>query len=320
MFPFPHKNTTSLNLLKKHNIHYELNPYHRRLDANEVATLAHDFPAIIASTEDLRILIRKSKTIKFISRAGIGLDNVPLGLCQEKDIRLSYTPDAVTMATAEISIAGILAASRHIVRADRYIRRNQWQRLIGRRIVDYTVGIIGCGRVGSQVIRLLSIFRPKKILINDVLSKKDFIQSVACQYTLNIEQVSKDTIYKNANIISLHVPLNTKTHHMINKDTLSLFRPESILINYARGELVDEYALYKALSNHDIESAVLDVFTDEPYRGELTKLDNVILTAHMGSCSLDCREQMELEATQNVIDFFMGTDIKNEIILQHPIP
>jgi D-3-phosphoglycerate dehydrogenase len=162
-----------------------------------------------------------------------------------------------------------------------------------------TVGIIGVGRIGRLVIERLQGWSPR-ILANDLRPDADFAARTGCIWA------SADTIYREADIISLHAPLTRRTRGMIGAREFALMKPDAVLINTARGELVDEGALAAALRSRPGFSAAIDVFAEEPYRGELTALTNCTLSAHMGSATRDCRLRMELEAAQEVVRHFRG--------------
>ena len=310
--PFGQVDPKPLDLLKQTGWNFEVNPLGRRLTPMEVAQLALDFDALIAGTEDLSMLIQKTKKLKIISRVGIGLDSVPLALCREKGITVAYTPDAVTMAVAELTVGIMISLTRHAYVADRNIRRGEWKRRQGKRIGKSTIGIIGLGRIGTNVVKLLKPFRPEGILVNDIKDKSEEI-AMFTDFGLNIRHVDKQEIYRDSDIISLHVPLSPQTRNLINAETLQQFKKDAFLINFARGGIVNEADLYNSLRTNGIGGAALDCYEEEPYCGPLAELDNVLLTQHMGSCSFDCRASMEIQATQDVIRFFHGEQLENEV-------
>ena len=183
----------------------------------------------------------------------------------------------------------------------------------GKRIGESTIGIIGFGRVGSSVAKMLSVFNPKQILVNDVKDMTAEINSLKEKYNLNITNASKEEIYNNADIITLHIPLTAHTKYMINNEAMGMMNPRAFLVNTSRGGIVNEDDIYEVLKNKQIGGCATDVFETEPYIGPLIELDNVILTQHMGSCSYDCRSRMEIEATEEVIRFFSNEPLKSEV-------
>lgn len=310
--PFGEVDPKPIHLLKDTGWDFELNPYDRKLSPEEVGKLAADCDGLIAGTEDIDIVLKTATKLKIVSRVGIGLDSVPLKKCKELGIAVTYTPDAVTMAVAELTLGTMISLTRHVCYADRQIRQGNWKRKQGKRIGKSIIGIIGFGRVGTSVADLLAPFRPEQILVNDIIDKDDEIKQFQ-EKGLNIKLCEKTEIYQTADIISLHVPLTSMTNNMIDKNTLSTFKPDAHLLNLSRGGIVNEEDLFHVLSSKLIGGAALDCFTQEPYQGNLKDLDNVLLTQHMGSCSFDCRAAMELEATKDIIRFFKGEKLHNPV-------
>lgn len=312
-FPFGANDTTPLDLLAKTGWEIIKSSLGRKLKPEEVAEFAKDVDGIIAGTEDLTPLIHKNQNLKMIARVGIGLDSVPLKLCKERGITVSYTPDAVTMAVVELTIGLMIDVTRKVNQADREIRRGEWTRFTGHRLGESTIGIIGVGRVGLNVIRLLSEFRPKLILVNDLKDKSKELEQILKSKNIEYRIVEKEEIYKKSDIISLHLPLTPKTRNLITEKELNMFKRDSFLVNTARGELINEDNLYYALKNSRIAGAAIDVFAIEPYKGKLIELENILLTEHMGSCSFDCRLAMESGAARDLIHYFKNEPLENEV-------
>lgn len=312
-YPFGKYDPTPIRILEEKGFEILKNPYTRKLKPEEVAELAEDVDAIIAGTENLTELIERNKKLQLISRVGIGLDSVPLQLCKDKGIVVAYTPDAVTMAVAELTIGLMIDVSRKVQMADREMRKGGWSRFVGKRLGESVIGIIGAGRVGLNVIRLLSEFYPKEILIQDLKDKSKEVAAILDPKRIKYSFFSKEEIYRRSDLVSLHVPLTKHTRKMITKKELELFSTDAYLLNTARGELIEEADLIQALSTRKLAGAAIDVFSKEPYSGELTQLENVVLTEHMGSCSYDCRLAMEREASEEVIRFYSGEALRNEV-------
>jgi D-3-phosphoglycerate dehydrogenase len=241
--------------------------------------------------------MENASPLRLISRVGIGLDSVDLLAARELGIMVSYTPDAPSPAVAELTIGLMVSLLRGIPLADRNMRNGVWYRIFGRRIAECTIGVIGVGRVGKRVVRHLSGFAPRRILANDLAPDVDF------GYQYNLEWTDKETIYREADIVTLHVPLTYLTHDLITHREIDLMKPTTVLINTARGGIVNERDLANALRSRQIAAAAIDTYLQEPYSGELTTLENCVLTSHMGSMSVDCRFQMELAATEDAIRF-----------------
>jgi D-3-phosphoglycerate dehydrogenase len=307
-FPFCKKDTTPIRLLKEANISFDINPYNRKMNTNELRELISEYDAIIAGTEIIdNSVFEKSSRLKFISRVGIGLDGIDLLSARLKKIQISYTPDAPSLAVADLTIGLIISSLRSICLANNQLHLKKWDRVFGRRIENLTIGIIGCGRIGKHVLNYLQVFKPKKLLVNDLYVDETLSK------ILNFEWVSKNEIYKNADVISLHLPLNNSTKNLINKNTLLSMKQDAVLINTSRGGIINEQDLFDVLNLGHLSSAAIDVFEIEPYVGDLTKIDRCILTSHMGSMTEDCRTRMEIEATEEVIRFFTGNKLLNEV-------
>lgn len=311
--PFGEVDSTPIELLKKSGFEFMINPLKRKLTPEEVGEFARDCHGLIAGTENINVVLQKADHLKMISRVGIGLDSVPLKTCREKRIKVSYTPDAVTMAVVELTIGLMIGLTRHVVKADFRTRKGIWIRLQGKRIGESVIGLIGFGRIGSNVARILKEFHPRQILVNDVKDKSAEIRSIKAKSDIDMVQVTREEIYQRADIISLHLPLTSKTRNVINAEALKLINKNAFLINTSRGGLVNETDLFNVLKNGELAGAAIDTFEQEPYVGPLKDLENIILTQHMGSCSFDCRSQMEIQATQDVIRFFQGKPLLNEV-------
>ena len=264
-----------------------------------------DREVLIAGTEPItENVLKKSKKLKFISRVGVGLDSINLLEAKKRGIKISFTPDAPSAAVAELTIGLILSQLRHIHIADKNMHSKIWQKNTGRRLGECNVGLIGTGRIGRQVLALLYSFRPNKIFLHDVNESED----IATKY--NAEYVSKDDILEKCDVISLHIPLNNNTFHMVNEEELHKMKSDAIIVNTSRGPIINEKALYEALMTKEIGGAAIDVYDKEPYEGKLTNVDNCLLTPHIGPMSMDCRSKMEMEAVQEVIRYYKGENLQ----------
>lgn len=302
--PFGEVDKKPLELLEDAGIEYTINPLGRRLQSNELADLIEDFDALIAGTEPITAeTIRRGKRLRLVSRVGIGLDSVDLRAAREREVLVSYTPDAPAPAVAEMTVGLMISALRSLSQADRGLRAGVWHRIAGRRLAELTVGVIGVGRVGKRVIRHLEGFGAR-ILANDPEPDAEFgLRHLVCW-------VDKDTLFRGADVITLHVPLTPRTRNLIGWPQIQLMKPDAVLINASRGGMVNEHDLAQALKQGRLAAAALDVFGQEPYSGELVTVENCLLTCHMGSMSRDCRARMELEATEEVIRYFRGEPLR----------
>ena len=311
-YPYCKIDKGPLDLLQATGWEIIINPLGRKLHQEELAKYASDCDALIAGTENVDSLVRESKKLKIISRVGIGLDSVPLKLCKQKEIIVTYTPDAVSMAVVELTIGLMVALTRQVISADRQIRSSQWSRPYGKRIEESIIGIIGFGRIGSKVAKMLSAFKPSQILVFDIKDKTLEVNELK-KMGLNIDVASLENIYVTSDIVTLHIPYSKYSRYMIDENVFQKMKPDAYLINTARGGIVREDHLYDAIKSQKIAGAAMDVFEVEPYQGSLCELENVILTQHMGSCSYDCRLNMELQAAEDILNFFNNRPLKNRV-------
>ena len=296
--PFGDKNRLPIELLEGAGIEYVINPLGRKLKEEELAEMLADFDVLIAGTEDITdAVMAKASHLKLISRVGIGLDNVDLLAAERRGIKVSYTPDAPAPAVAELTIGLMLALLRSVHVSNTQMHRGEWQRHFGRRIPEVTIGIIGTGRIGGRVLRRLQAFGSPRILVNDIRPDKNIAPE------LKLEWVGKEEIYRQADLVSLHVPLTKQTKNMISREELLMMKHDAMIINTSRGGIINETDLAEVLINGHLSGVAIDVFNQEPYSGDLAKIDRCLLTSHMGSMSIDCRTRMEIEATEEAVRF-----------------
>ena len=310
--PFGVSDPTILEPLKQSDFSWSNNKSGRKLKPEELIEAAKDCKVLVAGTENLLPLIDINPNLKMIARVGIGLDGVPLHECRKRGIRVSWTPDAVTRAVAELTVGQMLSTSRFVHMLDAGIRKQEWSRPAGRGIRESIIGLIGFGRIGTSVARLLRSFSPREILVLDIADKTTEIHALQ-QEGLKIRSAELGELLQNSHILSLHVPLWKETRHMISVRELEQMSSNSILINTARGGIVDEIALKHALEKGGIAGAAIDVFEKEPYTGPLSLLENCLLTPHLGSCTLECRSRMESEALNEALRWLQGNSLQQEV-------
>ncbi len=268
------------------------NPFGRKLTEAEIGDLlTESVVGLLAGVEPLTAnVIANAKGLAVISRCGVGMDSVDQSAAKERGIGILSTPDAPVDAVVEMTLALILASLRHIPAADRQVRDGAWPRLKGRLLKSQTVGVLGLGRIGTRVAGLCTAFGARVIAYDPV----------AADGALNVERVEFDDLLSQADVVTLHLPYTEITHHLINADALAAMKPGAILINTARGSLVDEAALVTALTDGRLSGAGLDVFESEPYSGALQKMSQVVLTPHLASSAIESRREMEREAASNL--------------------
>jgi D-3-phosphoglycerate dehydrogenase len=305
-FPFGISSKT-VEQLKSTGMPYRANPYNRRFTEAELISHIGEASILIAGTEPITArALDAAPRLRLIAKVGIGLDNVDLNAAKERGIPVTYTPDAPAPAVAELTIGLMLDLLRGISRANRLMHEKQWLRILGRRIDQLTVGVVGVGRVGRRLIRILRAGFPNaRVLCNDLQPAEKFGHEVG-----GIEWTTKAELYSESDIITLHVPLTETTRGLIGEREIAAMKPTTVLINTSRGGIVDEGALAAALRSHRLAGAAIDVFEPEPYTGILTDVDGCILTCHMGSMSEDCRIAMESEAAEEVVRFVRGEPLR----------
>jgi len=308
--PFGSKNSLPLEMLENAGVEYLINPTGNKLTEETLANMVSDFDIIIAGTEPITEKVMDcANNLKMISRVGIGLDGVDLLAAKRRGIQVSYTPDAPAPAVAELTIGLMITLLRSVQLSNLQMHNGSWHRYFGRRIAETTIGIIGVGRIGTRVLNRLSAFGTPRLLVNDIAPNQELNRK------FKLEWVDKETIYREADLISLHLPLTSKTKNMIRHEHLMMMKFDAILMNTARGGIINESDLYDVMNNGHLSGASIDVFEEEPYKGQLRDIERCILTAHMGSMSIDCRTRMEIEATAEAIRFIKGESLEGLVPL-----
>lgn len=270
----------------------KFNPFHRKLSEQEIFDLIDSFDpiAIVAGIEPItKKVLRRSKSLRVISRCGSGVDSIDLKEAEILGIKVLNTPDAATAAVAELTLGLILEMFRKIRLSDISIRESLWYRPMGNLLKGKTVGIVGCGRIGTYVAELLEGFDCKLIGYDSNLEEHK-----------NITLKPLENVLIESDIVSLHLPHSSETHHIIGNDQFRLMKKNSFIVNASRGGLIDEQSLFEHIKNGHIKGAAIDCFEIEPYRGNLTSLNNVVMTAHIGSYAIEAREIQERQAIENL--------------------
>jgi glyoxylate reductase len=273
-----------------------------------------DKDAIISFLSDQldQEVLSNANNLKIISQFAVGYDNIDINYAKKKGIIITNTPEVLTETTADTAWALLMAVARRIVEADKFVRDGKWEYgwgsklLLGRNIHHKSLGIIGLGRIGAAVARRAKGFNMKIYYYNR--TRKEDLEK-----ELNIEYLEFEELLKECDFISVHTPLNNETFHLIGEKELKLMKKKSFLINTARGKIIDEQALIKALEQGWIMGAGLDVFQTEPINSDnkLLKLNNVVLAPHIGSGSVETREGMAKMVSENLIAFAKGLEPPN---------
>lgn len=271
------------------------NPHGRRLTPAESREMLAPAVGLVAGTEELSAeVLAAAPHLQVISRCGVGLDGIDLEAAAERGITVLRTTDAHVGPVAELVLGGLLDVLRRISAADRGVRAGAWDKPMGRLLGGKTVGIVGLGRTGRRLVELLAPFAVA-VLAFDPVEDRAFADAHRVTYG------SLDTVLENADIVSLHLEYSAEQHHLLDATRIATMRPGAILVNAARGGLVDETALAAALAAGHLGGAYLDVFEREPYAGPLAELDQVVLTPHIGSYAVEGRVAMETEAAENLL-------------------
>ncbi|HIK54581.1 MAG TPA: D-glycerate dehydrogenase [Synechococcales cyanobacterium M55_K2018_004] len=255
-----------------------------------------------------RALLQASPQLKVISQMAVGYDNIDIAAATERGIPVGHTPGVLTNATADFTWALLMAAARRVVEGDRFTRAGLWQTwepdlLLGPEVSGATLGIVGLGRIGQAVARRAIGFNMRVLYCGQHPS--------AAAPAVNADFVSFETLLQTADFVSLHVPLTPETYHLIDDRAFSQMKPSAILVNTARGGVVDQAALFRALSQGQIAAAAIDVTDPEPLPMDspLLTLDNLIITPHLGSASQQTRTKMAQMAIANLIAGLQGSPL-----------
>ncbi|MGD0922839.1 MAG: D-glycerate dehydrogenase [Terriglobia bacterium] len=243
-------------------------------------------------------VLKDAPRLRVVANCGVGYDNIDVAACTARGIVVTNTPGVLTDTTADLAFALLMAVARRVVEGDRLVREGRWQwsMLWGADIHHQTLGLYGFGRIGQALARRGRGFEMRVIYHDVQRAGAEIERELAAQF------VDQETLLRESDFLSLHVPLTPETHHLIGARELTLMKPFAFLINTARGKVVDEEALVEALKSHRIAGAGLDVFEHEPHlHPELAKLENVVLLPHLGSATAETRLKMALLAVENLL-------------------
>jgi D-3-phosphoglycerate dehydrogenase / 2-oxoglutarate reductase len=273
---------------------------HERLEEDQILAYAGQFDGTICGDDRYtpRVLAACAPRLKVISKWGTGIDSIDRGAAAKLGIRVGNTPNAFTLPVADTVLGYMLAFARRQPWMDREMKAGRWEKLPGRSLSDCTLGVIGVGNVGKAVLRRARAFG-MRLLGND-------IAPVAPDFVIEqgVSLVSLADLLAQADFVSLNCDLNLTSYHLINPQTLALMRPRAVLINTARGPIVDELALVEALQTAQIAGAALDVYEVEPLplSSPLLKMDNVLLAAHNANSSPSAWERVHQNTIRNLLD------------------
>lgn len=281
----------------------------------ELVNVIKDFDAIVvrSRTKVTREVIEAAPKLKIIARAGVGVDNVDVQAATERGIMVINAPESTSITVAEHAMGLMLSMARKISIADKSVKEGKWEksRFMGMELNNKTLGIVGMGRIGSQV-----VIRAKSFNM-DIMVYDPYISEEAAA-ELGVTVVDLETVLKESDVITIHVPLTPETKHSISHKEFEMMKDTAFIINCARGGIIDEDALYDALSNDKIGGAALDVFENEPPEGSpLLGLDNIVVTPHIGASTAEAQRDAALIVANEIITVFKGGSPKN--VLNMPV-
>ena len=297
---FAETDKTPLNRLVASGYKVIDNPYRRKLKKEELLDLlTDDVVGLIAGLETLDRKILEKSHIQVISRVGAGLSNVDLDAARDLGIQVFNTPDAPTTAVAELTIGAMFSLLRMIPQMDRELHDEQWHKKIGVQLRGKTVVIIGFGRIGRRVAQFLSPFEVKILIVDP------YVDESTCS---GYRKMTLQAALPEADVITIH---SSGQDCIIGENEFPRMKKGVYLFNVARGGMISENYLIKALQNGTVAGAWLDTFEEEPYKGPLCAYQNVILTPHVGSYTAECRLRMETEAVDNLLNYLKVIRGKN---------
>ena len=302
-------------LLKANKINYGVFPKDRPITKKELIKNAKDADALISLLTDKidKEVINSLTNCKVIANYAVGYNNIDVKYANSKNIIVTNTPDTLTDSTADLALTLILACARRLFESEKFLRAGKYKTwkpelLLGYELKNKILGIIGAGRIGQATAKRAAAFGMKIIYYNK--SKKENIEK-----ELNAKKVSLNQLMKLSDFISIHLPLNSKTFHILNDKNLKLVKNNSVIVNTSRGEVIDEKALLNLLKKNKNYTAGLDVFENEPFiNKELLKYKNVVILPHIGSATVEARTAMAKLATENVISVLKFKKPLNPVI------
>lgn len=279
-----------------------------KISPDELKAQISEFDALIvrSRTKVTREIIEAGKKLVLIGRSGVGLDNIDLKAAEEKGIRVVNSPEASSVSVAELTIGAMISLMRNIHTADRAMKEGKWlkKELEGRELKEKTLGIIGFGRIGQEVARRAIAFQ-MRVLAYDILEERRKDAEKMGVYFVGTSREALEKLLRESDTITLHVPYQPETAHMINDKTISLMKDGVFILNVARGGIIDEKALFEALKSGKVAGAALDCYEQEPPTNlPFAKLPNVLCTPHIGSSTQEALIANSKIIADKVIEFF----------------
>jgi D-3-phosphoglycerate dehydrogenase len=284
----------------KHGIELIVPEVRERMEEADLLKYAGQFDGAVCGDDryTARVLEASTPRLKVISKWGTGIDSIDAAACSRLNVRLCRTTNAFTTPVADTILGYLLAFTRRLSRMDAAIKRGEWEKIPGRALSECTLGVIGVGNIGKAVTRRAKAFG-MKVLGTDIIE----IDHVFITES-GIEMTNLEYLLSNSDFVSVNCDLNPTSHHLINAQTLAKMKPSAVVINTARGPIVDEPALVAALQSGQIAGAALDVFEYEPlpHDSPLLKMDNVLLAPHNANSSPAAWERVHWNTIKNLLD------------------
>lgn len=276
-----------------------LNSEGKRFSKEELISYIGDATAVVVGLEEItKDVLDACPQLKIIAKYGVGLNNIDVNGCQERGIKIGWTGGINKLSVAEMTLGYMLMLCRNLFVTSSQLKNGIWNKEGGFQLTGKTVGIIGVGYIGKELIRLLKPFSCR-ILVNDIIEQESFYKEN------NLIEVSKKKLFEQSDIITIHTPYNENTHAMINQEAFKIMKKSAYVINSARGGIIDELALKDALINGQIAGAAIDVYLQEPPTDEtLLRLENLICTPHIGGNAIEAVEAMGMSAIKHLREFY----------------
>jgi len=305
-----------IEYLKNAGMKVDVYPHDQAIPRKDLLNRIHKYDALLAVlTEQVdQELLAAAKQLKIVANYAVGYNNIDVAACSQKGIAVSNTPGVLTEATADLTFALILGVAKRILEGDEMTRSGKFSGwgpllLLGSDVSGKTLGVIGAGRIGSALIQRAAGF-DMKIVYTDTRRKYDIEEKFGAKF------MSLDELLEKSDFVTIHVPLNEETHHLIDEKRLRQMKKSAYLINTARGPIVDPDALYAALKTGQIASAALDVTDPEPIPAnhKLLSLPNLIVAPHIASATVTSRTQMAMMAVQNLVAGVQGRELPFQVV------
>lgn len=280
----------------------------------ELEEIIENYDALIirSSPKVTANIIEKGKNLKIIGRAGVGVDNIDVAYATQKGIIVVNAPGGNTVSTAELTMGMILSAARNIPQADRSVKEGRWERkkFVGKELRGKTIGIIGLGRIGYEVAKRARAFEMNVIAYDPYISE-------ARAREIGVRLVDLDYLISNSDIITVHVPKTKETENLIGEEEFEKMKDGVIIVNCARGGIINEQALIKALKSGKVYAAALDVYEKEPpdFSSELFSMENVVTTPHIGASTKEAQEIVGMIIAEDIINLSKGYPVRNAVNL-----